>query len=390
MRCDLGSLAATADATVTLVVTPTTDGTLSTTASVASNVSDPDGPNNAATRDVAVAFAPTPSVTSIAPLNGIAGTSVTINGTGLTGATSVTFNGVPAVVTGNTDTQITADVPAEATTGKIAVTTPGGTATSAATFTVKPNITGFTPASGGVGDSVTIDGTGFGGATAVKFDGKAATLPGSHPVTQIVTTVPANATSGKITVTTPAGTATSAANFLVAPRISSFMPSIGPAGASVVLNGANFAGVTSVTFNGVAATFVANSGVKITATVPAAATTGPIAVTAAGGVGTSASSFTVSVTPAITNITPDSGPVGVTVTIDGTNFTGVTAVKLNGTSAKITFKSDTQLRIKVPMGATTGPISVTTPGGTAVSAETFVVAPRIKSFSPASGASGRA
>ena len=64
------------------------------------------------------------------------GTSVTITGTDLTGATKVTFNGIAATYTVVSSTTITTKVPSGATTGKIAVTTKGGTATSTATFTV--------------------------------------------------------------------------------------------------------------------------------------------------------------------------------------------------------------------------------------------------------------
>ena len=46
VRCDLGSLAAAADATATIVVTPVADGTITNTATVASSVSDPNGANN--------------------------------------------------------------------------------------------------------------------------------------------------------------------------------------------------------------------------------------------------------------------------------------------------------------------------------------------------------
>jgi hypothetical protein len=78
-----------------------------------------------------------PTITSFSPTSGPVGTSVTINGTNFTGATSVTFNNVSATTfTVNSATKITATVPSTATTGLIRVTTPGGTATSTTNFTV--------------------------------------------------------------------------------------------------------------------------------------------------------------------------------------------------------------------------------------------------------------
>jgi hypothetical protein len=77
-----------------------------------------------------------PAISSFSPTSGPVGTKVVITGQSLTGATSVTFGGVKASFTLNSDTQITATVPSGAKTGKIVVTAPGGTATSAGTFTV--------------------------------------------------------------------------------------------------------------------------------------------------------------------------------------------------------------------------------------------------------------
>jgi len=72
----------------------------------------------------------------------------------------------------------------------------------------------FTPTFGPVGTGVTITGTTFTGATAVSFNGMAATFTVS-PSGTITTTVPAGATTGPITVTTLDGTATSAASFTI-------------------------------------------------------------------------------------------------------------------------------------------------------------------------------
>jgi uncharacterized repeat protein (TIGR03803 family) len=72
------------------------------------------------------------------PHSGQVGQVIEILGTDLTGATSVTFNGTPATFTVNARTEITATVPTGATTGRIQVTTPGGTLPSAGQFVVQP------------------------------------------------------------------------------------------------------------------------------------------------------------------------------------------------------------------------------------------------------------
>ena len=77
---------------------------------------------------------PVPTITSFTPTSGPGRHGVTVTGTGFTGATSVTFGTIPATsFTVNSDTQITAVVPAGFDKAPINVTTPGGTAKSVGT-----------------------------------------------------------------------------------------------------------------------------------------------------------------------------------------------------------------------------------------------------------------
>jgi uncharacterized repeat protein (TIGR03803 family) len=69
-------------------------------------------------------------IVKTAPTVGKPGRSVLILGNGLTGTSSVTFNGVPATFTVESDTYIKATVPAGATTGTVSVVTPTGTLSS--------------------------------------------------------------------------------------------------------------------------------------------------------------------------------------------------------------------------------------------------------------------
>ena len=257
-----------------------------------------------------------------------------------------------------------------------------------------PGITSFTPVRGPVGTVVTITGTNFTGATAVAFNGTAASAFTVVSATSLTATVAAGSTSGLLTVTTPLGTANSATPFLVGspPTITSFTPVSGPVATTVTLTGTNFLGATLVTLNGAPVpTFTVNSATQITLTVPNGATTGLLAVTTPLGTGTSATVFTVPLLPAISSFTPIQGPVSTVVVLTGTNFTGATQVGFNGISAAVfTVNSATRITATVPAGALTGPLSVTTPAGTAVSGDTFTVIPPpvLTALSPATGVVG--
>jgi IPT/TIG domain len=244
-----------------------------------------------------------------------------------------------------------------------------------------PTISSFTPSCGPAGTSVDVTGNNFQDATHVTFNGVEASFS-AQSGHLIQTTVPAGATTGKIGVVTANGSATSTSDFTVssscalAPTISSFSPSSGPVGTPVTINGTGLSGATAVKFGGVAATsFSVNpSGTQISTTVPSGAVTGKITVTTPGGTATSAANFTVTVpAPTISSFSPTSGRTGTAVTITGTAFTGATAVRFGGVRASFVVNSATQITATVPVGALTGKISVTTPGGTGTSATNFTV-----------------
>jgi hypothetical protein len=113
---------------VTVTFKPTATGMRSATLSIK---------DGAGTQTVALAGDGEATVTSFTPTSGPVGTVVTISGTSLTGATKVTFDGVAATTfTVNSATEITADVPTGAKTGKIGVTAGGVTVDSKTSFTV--------------------------------------------------------------------------------------------------------------------------------------------------------------------------------------------------------------------------------------------------------------
>lgn len=141
--------------------------------------------------------------------------TVELLGQGFNTATGVLFGTGSGALTILSDTYATAKITTGATTGVITVEEPGGNLKTLQTFKITPAIKSFTPTSGPVGTSVVITGTSLQQASAVKFGGTAATIFTVNSDTQVTATVPAGAVTGKISITTPGGTANSSGIFTV-------------------------------------------------------------------------------------------------------------------------------------------------------------------------------
>ncbi len=225
------------------------------------------------------------------------------------------------------------------------------------------------PSYGKVGNTIRILGTNLTGAIAVMFNGTAAAFT-MLSSTEIQATVPSGASTGFVTVTLPSIRVRSNQIFRVAPQITAFSPTSAPVGAEVKITGMSLKQTSKVTIGGVGTNFTVDSDTQVTATVPSGAETGPIVVSTPGGA-TSSEDFTVA--PAITNFSPTSGPIGTIVTITGTTLSGATNVMFGGETSVFTIGSSAQITATVPPAATTGRITVITPGGSATSATDFIV-----------------
>jgi hypothetical protein len=158
-----------------------------------------------------------PTVTGISPASGSAGTSVTITGTAFTGTPTVSFGGNAATNVNRTSgTQITCTAPSGTGTVDVEVTTTGGTSVANPpydqfTYQGVPTVTGVSPNSGYTvgGGTVTVTGTNFAGATAVKF-GTLTGIIGSNNGTQILATIPQSTATGTVDITVVTGGGTSA------------------------------------------------------------------------------------------------------------------------------------------------------------------------------------
>jgi YD repeat-containing protein len=390
-------------------------------------------------------------ITSVSPTSGAVGDLVTVTGTdfGATqGSSTITFNGTNAAPTSWTNTGITVLVPAGATSGSV-VTTVAGVASNSLNFTVKPKITAIDPGSGAAGEPLTITGTTFGapqGGSTITFNGIAATAT-SWSDLSISVPVPTTATTGPVVVTA-GGNASDGFSFNVTTTVS-LSGKITIAGGTSPIPGTTVRAlqgntvVATQTTNGVGDYTFASLTVG-TYTVEASAsgygtkrkglvsvvsdpTTANLALDAIvsgpvsyvyDNVGRLISTISPTDTViysydatgnllsisrqsssqvAVLSFTPASGSVGTSVTVNGSGFSPTAAqntVQFNGTSANVTSATATRLIVTVPEGATTGLISVTSPGGSDTSDGVFSIGttspPTITNFSPTAGAPGDA
>lgn len=235
-----------------------------------------------------------------------------------------------------------------------------------------PTITSFSPTSGAVGTSVTVTGTNLNGATLVSVGGVAAVTFSVVSATSVTVIVPASAVTGKITIVTPQGSASSASNFTVTalpapPTITAVTPTSGQAGASVTITGTNLTGATSVKFNGTTATFSVTDASHISTSVPNGATTGPISVTTPGGTATSSGSFTVTTSSSGLDLTID----GLYITQATQNYPTHDVPLIAGRSARVRVfvlanqanTATPQVKVSFVNGSTTNTLTINAPGG---------------------------
>jgi hypothetical protein len=393
---------------------------------------------------------PPPSISNLSPSSGNTGTSVTITGSnfGATqGTSAVAFNGVAATPSNWSNTSITAPVPASANSGQVVITVQG-MASNGSAFTVTPKIDSISPTAGPTGTSVNITGSAFGasqGTSTVKFNGVTGT-PTGWSNTSVTASVPASATTGPVVVTV-GGNASNSLTYTIATsgsisgRVTKSDGVTAIAGASVkIYQGTTQAAATTTNATGnYSFQTISPSTYKVEASYAGYAT-GNRPATVTYGVDTSVNlsleeivtgtvsyiydemgrlSSVVGPTETVTysydavgnllsisrnsstqvsilSFTPTRGSAGASVIINGTGFSATPAqntVMFNGVAATVTSSTSTQIVTSVPVGATTGNVSVTAPAGSATSASAFTVtsgagAPTITGFTPAIGTVG--
>ncbi|MDQ1724744.1 MAG: hypothetical protein QOG52_1772 [Frankiaceae bacterium] len=192
----------------------------------------------------------------------------------------------------------------------------------------------------------------------------------------------------------PGGLATT--TIASAPTVTGLTPSSGPltGGTPVTISGHGFTGASAVAFGvGAATSFTVVTDDQIVATAPPGTATVNVTVTTAAGTspGSPADIFTYTGLPAISSLTPATGPTsgGTVLTLAGSNFVGATAVSVGGVPAAFVVAGATAMTVTTPPGLA-GPADVRvtnssgqSPAGTA--RFQYVGEPVVTRLSPAAG-----
>lgn len=348
-------------------------------------------------------------ITSFEPSVASPGTRITVHGTGFAARATgnrLFVNGTTARVVSASATELAFDVPAAATTGTLLVDVRGaGRAYSEAALTVlpAPSVAAMEPASGVVGAQVHVHGTHFGTdirEVAVTMHGAPLTVRNVSD-NEITVEIPTGAVSDRISVVIhglPAVESREAFEVLVPVSVASFAPPQGGPGTVVTITGAGFspnAAHDRVTLSGLECPVVRASATELTVRIPSASS-GPLTVEVHhAGTATTSRPFVMTTPPTVTGFEPTSGTVGTVVHVRGTQFGETQAlvqVTFGGVAAAIQSMTSTQIDVLVPQGATSGPVgvSVRMQGAATSSAEFHVLAPfSVSAVEPSSAYPGQ-
>lgn len=208
------------------------------------------------------------------------------------------------------------------------------------------------------------------------------TITGGQGTNSITTTWSSSAVSGNVGVILSNACGNRTATLGVLVETAPTGPTV--SGSATVCKGQSGVVYSTTIQAGVNYTWTVPSGVTITSgqgtnsistTWGATSVSGNVLVTLSSACGTTSGSriVTVNATPTISSFSPSSGTPGTTIIVNGSGFTGVTAVAFNGTpAAAFSVISTSQLSAVVPTGAALGKIGVTNSCGTVLSTNNFL------------------
>ena len=323
-----------------------------------------------------------PLVRTFSPSRGAPGTEVVIQGdhfgTAMDGV-RVVLGGVRCPVVSVGPTRVTVRIPDNASSARFQVGVQDqGTGESANEFEVVASlsISSFSPSGGGAGTEVRISGAGFSLRARENevFLGTVSVPVLSARADELRVRIPDNATTGRFRVRTRGrGEQLSRTSFRVqvALAIDSFEPAMGQPGQDIRIIGRGLSrDGLRVLLAGQPVRHRGVSDTELQVTIPAGARSGPFVVRVPRmGEARSRTEFQVTEPPELTAFSPNTGPPGTMVLLEGRGFSPMiprNRARIGSTDLRIEAVSPTQMRVRIPAEATTGPIEVFVEGrGTA-------------------------
>lgn len=260
----------------------------------------------------------------------------------------------------------------------------------AASAVAEPLAVSVSPSAGPSGTVVTVSGTDLAevaqAAVTGEVDGVTKVLGvQSAPATAVKLQMPVRQAGGAIirlyanqTLVTSAEPLRFTYASLPAPIVTSLSPTFGPiaGGTAMYINGTNLSGISSVTFGGVEADDVQQSGDTLAVAFVPPHPAGPVdvTITTPSGSVTKVGGYTyidesLPALPKVTRVSPNTGFAGIggLTQLTGSGFTGVKSVRIGGRAAGFLRLNSTTISVVAPAQAKgTYPVTVTTTAGTSV------------------------
>lgn len=319
------------------------------------------------------------AITSFSPTKIRPGEVLTINGTYLNLVKAVLFSNKKIVgdtaFVSKSQTKIEVRVPADAQTGLIVVSNgeadPILVESKDPLAVTLPAVSTLTPNPVKAGTALTMEGTDLDLTKEVVFGGgsKASSFVSIDPA-KLVVNVPADAKDGPVKLVAASLVEVTSADAvtLVVPTIGSIAPNPAKNGTDLTVSGADLDLITKATFGGGKdGQLMGGSGAQITVHVPVDATEGPVTFTTAAGKTVSSGTLTL-VKPVISGIAPLDVQFNNEITISGSDLDLVAKVQFTG-GKEVTVSGATasEVKVAVPVGTESGPITLVTTNGTQIS-----------------------
>ena len=352
-------------------------------------------PDGNITTKTTIGFSEPISIASFTPATVKAGDVLTIAGDYLNLVGEVILTDRVTVseddFTSHTRTEIKLVVPAEAQTGKIAVSNgeeePIIVYSANSLNVTLPAFTSVTPNPVKAGTNLTIAGTNLDLVLSVKLGGGKVIEAedfDTHSATQIVISVPADTKDGKVIMVPASGVEVTSANDLVMviPTVA-VTPVTLKNGEDITVTGTNLDLISRVVFGGNKQGTIKAGGTatEILVTVPDDAIDGVVSFFTRADKEITGPNLTM-IVPAFSSFSPTSARAGTAVTIAGTDLDLITKVTFTGgIDGTIGARTETSLAVTVPVGAKSGKITLTTKNGTQiVSAIDFTLLANLPTF----------